>query len=676
MLFTHNPQSYRKGGVFAVFIFLLLGVFLLPAFGAENVRPSPLSGEIVESTEFRLVSVEKNPSTKNLSLYYVKNQNSGNDYSLYFTLSGSFTSATFNLGGAERNNAVATYYYMNGDYDTTFEIYGDSVSIMMLSHNTTLTFVMTAASGKDYSFTVRCEKCTFMNISAGIGGGVSFETFRSVTLGGGEVMGTVPAGESASFELATAATYVTPSGNVVSKGDEISLKINPDPGYKLKTVSYTVDGEALPVPQSVFETGEMTVKCGKASNYAVSAEFIRLVRLVDVKSEFLNGEGINRLTLTFDTEIKGLSTECLSVLTASNDVLRINGFTQTDCGVYTLDVAGAAGDGEALLAITLPEGYEFSDGKIIEAIVILYCSPDFVPVTGIELVSGTVFPVGGSLFLEGYVNPPNAAKKAIVYTVADAYGDETAYIDGNRVYAGKPGELLIMAVVKEGAAEGGDFTCYFTVTVTERVLISVNASSQPLVFAGGAVLLTFEREIASLDDEGVCVCINGVPLEREHFRVQANNRSSVLLLIERSSGVTFADVISVTIAAEGYVVNGGRPVIIENNIPSGFAISFGDAGQGGAERSGGVGFCRDVKITVDEECGKDLTGMYVLVQLTEGSGAEAKRSFIIFEATSCEFTISYARPGTKIDVFLTDGFPDFISDSGYGALQYAHAKTY
>jgi|GEM_PF-1630045 Domain of unknown function (DUF1083)./Bacterial Ig-like domain (group 4). len=92
----------------------------------------------------------------------------------------------------------------------------------------------------------------------------------------------------------------------------------------------------------------------------------------------------------------------------------------------------------------------------------------------------------------------------------------------------------------------------------------------------------------------------------------------------------------------------------------------------GAEQNGGAGKTRTVTITGEKAA--DLADKYLIVQFTEGTGANAHVSVVMIAATSPVTTVSYAKAGTKVDVWLASGMPNLTS-TNLGVTIYANAST-
>ena len=93
-----------------------------------------------------------------------------------------------------------------------------------------------------------------------------------------------------------------------------------------------------------------------------------------------------------------------------------------------------------------------------------------------------------------------------------------------------------------------------------------------------------------------------------------------------------------------------------------YTLSIGD------ETAGGAGYTRNIGIQSEH----DLTGKYLVVQFTEGTGNNAKVSVVMISVTSPEATISYQKTGTEIDVWLVSAMPDLTGED-MRAEVYAHA---
>jgi hypothetical protein len=97
-----------------------------------------------------------------------------------------------------------------------------------------------------------------------------------------------------------------------------------------------------------------------------------------------------------------------------------------------------------------------------------------------------------------------------------------------------------------------------------------------------------------------------------------------------------------------------------------YAISLG------AEQNGGLGKTRPITISGDSTA--NLEGKYLIVQMTEGTGVNAKVSVVMIAATNATTTVSYAKAGTKVDAWLASGMPDFAGPN-LGVTLYAYAST-
>lgn len=92
----------------------------------------------------------------------------------------------------------------------------------------------------------------------------------------------------------------------------------------------------------------------------------------------------------------------------------------------------------------------------------------------------------------------------------------------------------------------------------------------------------------------------------------------------------------------------------------------------GSESAGGAGYTRT--ITISGAKADDLTGKYLVVQFTEGTGVNAKVTVIMMSALSQEATVSYQVAGTRVEAWLASGLPDLIGED-MGVTVYAYAST-
>lgn len=99
---------------------------------------------------------------------------------------------------------------------------------------------------------------------------------------------------------------------------------------------------------------------------------------------------------------------------------------------------------------------------------------------------------------------------------------------------------------------------------------------------------------------------------------------------------------------------------------SGYTLAIGN------ETAGGAGYTRDITIGGDK--GKDLTGKYLVVQFTEGTGVNAKVSVVMIAPQKNEVTISYQKQGTEIETWLTSAMPNLIGEN-IGVEVFAFTKS-
>ena len=92
----------------------------------------------------------------------------------------------------------------------------------------------------------------------------------------------------------------------------------------------------------------------------------------------------------------------------------------------------------------------------------------------------------------------------------------------------------------------------------------------------------------------------------------------------------------------------------------------------GTESAGGAGYVRTINIGGTNT--GELSGKNIVVQFTEGAGANAKVSVVMISPKSTSITISYQKQGTRVESWLTSGMPDLTSEE-MGVTVYAHADT-
>ena len=92
----------------------------------------------------------------------------------------------------------------------------------------------------------------------------------------------------------------------------------------------------------------------------------------------------------------------------------------------------------------------------------------------------------------------------------------------------------------------------------------------------------------------------------------------------------------------------------------------------GDENTGGAGYIRT--ITIRGTKADDLTGKYLVVQFTEGTGVNANVTLIMMSALSREATVSYQVEGTRVEAWLASGMPDLLGED-MGVTVYAYVST-
>lgn len=93
----------------------------------------------------------------------------------------------------------------------------------------------------------------------------------------------------------------------------------------------------------------------------------------------------------------------------------------------------------------------------------------------------------------------------------------------------------------------------------------------------------------------------------------------------------------------------------------------------GEEVAGGAGRMRTVSIGGSEAA--NLSGKYLVVQLTQGAGDDAKVSVVMISATGADTVVSYPVGGTRVEVWLTSGMPELSAeDMGIAVHAYGTAE--
>ncbi|HHW32508.1 MAG TPA: hypothetical protein GXX20_12705 [Clostridiaceae bacterium] len=92
----------------------------------------------------------------------------------------------------------------------------------------------------------------------------------------------------------------------------------------------------------------------------------------------------------------------------------------------------------------------------------------------------------------------------------------------------------------------------------------------------------------------------------------------------------------------------------------------------GPESTGGAGYTRIINISGTKA--DDLTGKYLVVQFTEGTGVNANVTVIMMSVLSEEATVSYQAAGTKVEAWLASGMPDLVGEN-MGVTVYAYVST-
>ncbi|WP_314584889.1 Ig-like domain-containing protein [Paenibacillus terrigena] len=144
-----------------------------------------------------------------------------------------------------------------------------------------------------------------------------------------------------------------------------------------------------------------------------------------------------------------------------------------------------------------------------------------------------------------------------------------------------------------------------------------------------------------------------------------SKKGLVLISVEGLKKATAKDIYMVV--KNGNVVSDVLKMEIPKyTVESGYTLAIGQ------ETAGGAGYTRDITIGGDK--GNDVTGKYLAVQFTEGTGVNAKVSVVMIAPHKNVVMISYQKQGTQIDTWLTSGLPNLIGEN-IGVEVFANAKS-
>lgn len=94
----------------------------------------------------------------------------------------------------------------------------------------------------------------------------------------------------------------------------------------------------------------------------------------------------------------------------------------------------------------------------------------------------------------------------------------------------------------------------------------------------------------------------------------------------------------------------------------------------GGQSAGGAGHYREITIT--DTFGNGLSGKYLVIQYTSGTGENARVSVVMTELTdsSTSVTVSYQTAETAVEAWLTSGMPALTAED-LGVAVYANANS-
>ncbi|WP_160500690.1 Ig-like domain-containing protein [Paenibacillus dendrobii] len=221
-------------------------------------------------------------------------------------------------------------------------------------------------------------------------------------------------------------------------------------------------------------------------------------------------------------------------------------------------------------------------------------------------------------------------------------------------------------IIAVGTAEG------YAGDILQVVEVQDNNDPKPILTAGKANRLSETTASVSLNTS-----------RKGQYYYQVVESGVEMPVIDTSKAGAPCDIGLVLISVEGLkaatakdiyiVVKNGNVVsdVLKIEIPK-YTVESGYTLAIGTEVAGGAGYTRDIKIGEDK--GNDLTGKYLAVQFTEGTGVNAKVSIVMIAPQKNEVTISYQKQGTKIETWLTSAMPNLIGEN-IGVEVYAYAKS-
>ncbi|WP_193726733.1 Ig-like domain-containing protein [Paenibacillus guangzhouensis] len=221
-------------------------------------------------------------------------------------------------------------------------------------------------------------------------------------------------------------------------------------------------------------------------------------------------------------------------------------------------------------------------------------------------------------------------------------------------------------IIAVGAAEG------YAGDILQVVEVQDNYNPKPILTAGTASRLTETTASVSF----------GTSKDGQYY-YQVVESGAKAPVIDTSKAGAPAKKGLVLIGVEGLkketakdiymVVKNGNVVsdVLKMEIPK-YTVDSGYTLAIGKETAGGAGYTRNITIAGDK--GNDLTGKYLTVQFTEGTGVNAKVSVVMIAPHKNEVTISYQKQGTKIEAWLTSGLPNLMGEN-IGVEVFASAKS-
>ena len=379
---------------------------------------------------------------------------------LYFTGENTYTGTT----------TIEMGYFNIGDGGTKGKVSGNIINNGSLRFN-------------------RSDEYTYTGIISGTGQVIKMSSGKTILTGANTCTGTlalnlgsleIPKWAGAFQQSSGTVLYV--KGNVTIGG---TLDMNGGAAHFDLSASPT---SRLSATGALTKSGTNTLNItaiGSSSNYVLlsASSGVNTDNFVVIGSNGTMSATSTQLTFTAAapfvavTDVTGVPTTATAgtPLTLSGTIEPSNATRQTiawsidDAGDTGAVIAGetflAAAAGTAVVRATIVEGRgDGEDYTDTFTIAVSVGADEFVAVTAIVGVPATAV-VGEALTLVGTVEPSNATRRTIAWSIDDA-GATGATITGATFLATAAGTAIVRATIAGGVANGEDFTDTFTITVT------------------------------------------------------------------------------------------------------------------------------------------------------------------------------------------------------------------